>query len=405
MNNSSFRILLDKYITHSITSEERKQLAQLLQADQYTTELETIIDQQFASNAFETEEDDTLRQLIFEKIQAAKHNHQTPVRRMQPRFVSSRTFKRIAVAASILLIVGLGFYFALVGVFTNKPKQETATQTERFKNDIDPGGYKARLTLADGRIIVLDSVATGELAKQGKTVVINKDGQLVYSRESGAGSHEIMYNTLSTARGETYATVLADGSKVWLNSASSIKYPVAFTGNERRVEITGEAYFEIAKDPKKKFIVSSNNVETEVLGTHFNVNAYDDESEIKITLLEGSVRVTSASSVVKIKPGEQAKVSPGVGLESGTIPVQTANINQVVAWKNGMFQFESAELANVMRQLSRWYDIEVINGENMNVRFTGEIPRRAKLTTILKAIELTGNVKFMVEGKKVTVMK
>lgn len=303
-----------------------------------------------------------------------------------------------AVAASIVLALGFASYFLLF----NNPKQEVArivTEEQRFKNDVDPGQYKARLTLADGRTIILDSAALGELVKQGNTIVLNKKGQLVY--KAGGNNSEVLYNTLSTAKGEMYATVLADGSKVWLNSVSSIKYPVAFTGKERRVEITGEAYFEIKHDSKMPFVVNVNGMEVHDLGTEFNINAYADEEVIKTTLVEGSAKVVKENNSQLLSPGQQLQLNTTGEMNL----INNADIDEAVAWRSGRFLFKSIDIKNLMRQLTRWYDVDV-NYETVPVtRFNAKISRETPLSSILKALELTGEVRFRIEGKKVVVMR
>ena len=306
------------------------------------------------------------------------------------------------VAAAIITGLVAGAAWLAWNAANDQPIENFVAQEKRFQNDVEPGRYKARLTLADGTTIVLDSAAAGELARQGNTVVLNKDGQLVYDVNEGGGG-EILYNTLHTARGEMYTTVLADGSKVWLNAASSIKFPVAFSGNERRVEITGEAYFEIAHNPSKPFKVIKGDVEVAVLGTHFNVNAYEDESEIKVTLLEGKVHVANTNSKYPnskfLHPGQQALIN------QSTIQLTNPDLEHVMAWKNGRFIFKSMDIKSLMKELERWYDIEVSYENTPTTGFNARITRNTPLSSILKALELTGEVKFRIEGKKVVVMR
>jgi transmembrane sensor len=278
---------------------------------------------------------------------------------------------------------------------------------------------------------VLDNAANGKLAQEGATNVMkSKDGMISYSLPTGRegrGEAAITWNTLATPRGGQYQLVLPDGSKVWLNAAASIKFPTAFAGNERRVEITGEVYFEVSKDPIKPFIVNiqegngSSRGQVEVLGTHFNINAYDDEEAIKTTLLEGKVKVDSRQWAVGseekaegsrqraegkeqsviLKPGEQVSLSHSSQL-SHPIPVQT---DEVLAWKNGLFHFENVDIKTVMRQLSRWYDIEVeYKGAIKTEPLFIEVPRNTTLLEVLKVLETTAGLQLRLEGKKVTVL-
>jgi transmembrane sensor len=301
------------------------------------------------------------------------------------------------------------------------------------------------LTLANGQQILLDSAHTGMLAQQGNAQIIKTDsGRLAYKIRDGKPT-AVVYNVLATPRGGQYKLQLPDGTGVWLNSASSIRYPTAFTGGERKVEITGEAYCEVAKDKAKPFHVEAKDMDVAVLGTHFNINSYDDEGSIRTTLLEGSVKVTknrtavAASSdrqpksngtleSVTLKPGQQAVAaplpassvsdksdrqlqSPAVGLKTQQrlkqqlTVVNDPNIDQVMAWKYGIFNFNGADLSTVMRQLSRWYDINIKYEGNVPVsHFKGELPRDltlAQVTSILGQVE----VKFRIEGKTLIVMQ
>jgi transmembrane sensor len=282
-----------------------------------------------------------------------------------------------------------------------------ASGNKSLANDVAPGGNKAVLTLANGSRITLDSVANGELAVQGKAKVIKlANGRLLYS-ESNGDSATMMYNTMSTPRGGQYQLQLPDGTQVWLNAASSITYPVAFTGNERKVTITGEAYFEVAHNPDKPFHVQVNSMDVEVLGTHFNINAYADEEMIKTTLLEGSVKLSSLiplSTVNRqlsstLKPGQQAQYKNADAIQI----IDHANIDQAIAWKNGLFNFYQSDLQAVMRQLSRWYDVEIkYEGDIQPRRFWGKIQRDLNLSEVLEILKET-QVHFKLEGKTIIV--
>lgn len=304
-------------------------------------------------------------------------------------------------AAAILIIVSITGYFTL---FNDNRKNDLVHNKEQEKNtipDIAPGQNKAVLILADGSKIVLDSASIGKLPQQGNTVVLNKDGQLVYNGKANSNK-EVIYNTLATAKGETYSLTLTDGTKVWLNSASSIRFPVIFIGRERKVEIKGEAYFEVAKNANMPFIVKSGDAEVQVLGTHFNVNAYDDESFIKITLQEGAIKVFASSTRTSqlLSTGEQAQVNKKgeIGL------IKNADVDAAVAWKNGFFDFNNADLTTVMRQLVRWYDVEVVyEGSVAKREFGGKLGRDLQLSQVLKILEKS-EVHFRIEGKKLIVM-
>lgn len=273
-----------------------------------------------------------------------------------------------------------------------------------------PGTEGAILTLADGKQIILDSAANGSLAVEGRTKVINKDGQLVYEIE-GRVPDALLYNTMTTPKGKQYQLVLADGSKVWLNAASSIRYPTAFAGTERRVEITGEAYFEIAHHADKPFKVSVNGMEVQVVGTHFNINAYEDEAAMQTTLLQGSVKITTNNHTRILSPGQQAQISTTLSHPVQQKPgdenikvVKDADLDAVMAWKNGYFSFSQTDLQTVMRQIARWYDVEIVYaGTIPDRRFGGEIARNTNASQVLKILE-ESKVYFRIEGKKIIVL-
>ncbi len=308
-----------------------------------------------------------------------------------------RGFFRVAVAACIaaLIIVG-GYFMFFTGDKTETPPIVKATDVEAPKSD------KAVIQLADGKIIAVDSLTS--YLQGSVTVTRTTDGRLVYS---GLGK-EVQFNTLTNPKGSKVIDMtLADGSHIWLNAGSSITYPVAFTGYERKVSMTGEAYLEVAHNSKRPFTVSKGDVQVQVLGTHFNVNAYDDEANIKVTLLEGSVQVRSSSNSgaprLRLEPGQQAVISPsgeGGSVRSGI------DLEQVMAWKNGKFEFgESTDLKDIMRQISRWYDVEIEYENNINQQFGGSISRQVSIAKVLEKFELTGKVKFRIEGKKVIVTR
>ena len=315
--------------------------------------------------------------------------HTAPVIPLQP----SR-WRRYAVVAAILVLVSAGTWFF---IFNHRPAKEMAqTETPSYKNDKAPGGNKAVLTLANGTTITLDTARTGMISQQGNATVIKReDGQLAYSARSRQMA-EMLYNTMTTPRGGQYQLTLEDGTKVWLNAASSITFPAAFTGHERRVTITGEAYFEVAHNTAMPFIVKAAGQEVRVLGTHFNINAYPDEKEIKTTLLEGSVTVSHLSGTALLKPGKQASVANS----TAAITVQAADVNAAVAWKNGFFSFYHGDVTAIMRQLARWYDVDVkYEGPVTHQDFTGKIDRSLGLAQVLKILEQT-KVHFKIEEDK-----
>jgi hypothetical protein len=310
-------------------------------------------------------------------------------------------------AAVFLLLIG-GTYFLILSK-TQKQSVVTSVSHHPLPQDVPPGRQGAILTLSDGRQVLLDSLGNGIVANQNGTQVILKNGQLVYD-PAGKSTGEIVYNTMSTPKGRQYQLRLPDGTQVWLNSESSITYPALFVGNERKVEITGEVYFEVARlsaggrgkrEELIPFKVKINDrTEVEVLGTHFNINAYRDEPLVKTTLLEGSVKVTNGTDNALLEPGQQAQL----GASKKIRIIKGADIEKVMAWKNGLFNFEGADLEEVMRQLSRWYDIDVVYEKGIpDIEFVGEVSKNVSLSGLLKGLQGTG-VHFRIEGRRLVVL-
>lgn len=311
-----------------------------------------------------------------------------------------KLWPRIAAVASVLLLLTAGTFY-----FVHKGKSVfQRTETIAY---VAPGGNKAILTLANGQKIVLTTAKDGQLAVQdGTAITKTADGSISY--QSTAGTSDVSspaassaYNMVSTPVGGQYHLTLADGTNVWLNAASSIKYPTAFNSDRRKVEITGEVYFEVTHNPAKPFLVQSKNQEVEVLGTHFNINCYgDDNNATKTTLLEGSVKVTGAKGFKLIKPGQQTV------LRGNNLAVAAADMEEVVAWKNGYFKF-NGNLEGIMSKVARWYDVSIVyqSKPDPGYTFEGEISRARPLGEILKIMEYTGKVHFTIEGRRIIVSK
>ncbi|TRW25985.1 DUF4974 domain-containing protein [Flavobacterium zepuense] len=314
--------------------------------------------------------------------------HPVPIRPLWPRIVA---------AACLLLMLSFGDYFLFHQ--QTSPKHTTAA----LKQDVAPGGNKAVLTLADGSKVTLEDSRRGELAKQsGATITQTGNGQLMYSTVNNAapsargGGVTVLQNTLSTPKGGQYQLILPDGSHVWLNAASSLKYPVAFNGTERKVELKGEAYFEVARDKAKPFRVSSGGQTVEVLGTHFNIMGYADETSIVTTLMEGSVKVSKTGESKLLKPGQQA-------LTRNRIMVQAADTDLAIAWKNGRTYFKDADIATIMRSLSRWYNVDIeYRGKIPQRLFTGGIPRNSNLSELLQIL-YAANIHASIENRRLIV--
>lgn len=311
------------------------------------------------------------------------------------------TWWRFSMAAAGLIIVLLGSYLLL---YKSKSTQGDGALTEVKRTDISPGQAKAVLTLSDGRQIAVDSGSSVTLAMQDGVKVQNQNGQLIYTGSNNSG--QMIYNTLSTAKGQVYSTQLSDGSRVWLNSESSIRYPVAFLGKERPVEIEGEAYFEVARNKAMPFKVFVNGIQVEVTGTSFSIFAYRDEQMIKTTLLEGGVRInptpsTSGSKkLVILKPGQQAQIKT----DKSITVVDDFDMEEVMAWRNGMFVFNSSDIKEIMKQIERWYDVEVRYVDDVKgLTFTGQISRYSDVSQVLEMLEMMHKVHFKIDGKTITV--
>jgi ferric-dicitrate binding protein FerR (iron transport regulator) len=304
-------------------------------------------------------------------------------------------FIRYAAAAVILIFSSIGTYLYL------KPNKQPVTLAQAAKKDFAPGGNKAVLTLSNGSQIILNNAKNGNLVQQGSTAVHKTNSGLVAYQVSPPalntrGNHADYFNSITTPRGGQYRVILPDGTKVWLNSVSSIRFPVAFTGNDRKVEITGEVYFEVAHDKHKPFSVTSAGQTVTVLGTHFNIMAYPDEDNMVTTLLEGSVKIAKGKLSKTLKPGEQALVDD-------QIKVVTADTDDATAWKNGITSFTDADVKTIMRKISRWYDIDVeYQGPVSDRIFTGAISRKSNLSGLLKILNLN-HIQFSIEGNKLIV--
>ncbi|MCU7552616.1 FecR domain-containing protein [Chitinophagaceae bacterium LB-8] len=391
-----YRDLLKRYLENSCTPTEIGEVLDFLEKDSSNRLLLLQLKEQFYNTANEknqisNKQSGRIREALLKKITEA------PV-----ISINRRRWQFVAAAAAIIMMIGMGAFLIIFQKNAQKPEVvKTELKDKRFKNDVLPGGNKAVLTLADGSAIVLDDARNGALAQQGNTKVIKLGGKLAYD-VANAGIKEVLYNTIATPRGGQYQVELPDGSQVWLNSASSLRFPTTFVGKERKVEINGEAYFEVAKNKSMPFIVSVNGAEVQVLGTHFNVMAYKEEFDVKTTLLEGSIRFVSGNNTSLLKPGQQAKLSK----EGQVKVVNDVDVDEVIAWKNGMFNFEKVDIETVMRQLARWYDVEVVyQNEKGGDLFHVEIPRNTKLSDALKILEVAGGARFEIEGKRIKVLQ
>jgi ferric-dicitrate binding protein FerR (iron transport regulator) len=313
-----------------------------------------------------------------------------------------RRWKQLAAAAVVLLCLGTGLYYLSIVPGRQRGVTETPSVAGQV-NEFKPGGNRATLTLSSGQQIVLTAAQNGKLAEDA-SVAISKtaDGELVYDRPKQAAEGALVMNTLSSPRGGQYHLTLSDGTKVWLNAASSITYPVAFNRQERSVTVSGEAYFEVARRDGVPFKVHTVKQEIAVLGTHFNVKAYPDDPDISTTLLSGSVKVTNTASGTAgvLKPGQQARtLSSG-----GQLDIRPVHAEDVISWKNGYFLFDDQDISSIMKIISRWYDVDIeYKGPLSNERFGGTFSRASNMPEILTNLERIGHVHFELFPGKVVV--
>lgn len=382
----TFRSLLEKYLADSISMSEKAQLFQMLQSTDYESELEQIIDTAFVEGKIKGLSDPDRAKVLFDKIVEKGQVDRKPL------FVSRR-LRYSAVAAAVLLLLSAAVY-----QFRTKEHILAVTAGKKeMDGEIVPGTDKAMLTLSDGSVIILDSTGSKAI-RQGHTDIRQYRGQLKYLQQESETASS--YNTLTTPRGGQFRLTLPDGSDIWLNAASSITYPTAFTGNRRKVIISGEVYLEIAKNENMPFeVMVDDDIEITVLGTRFNVNAYKDEPSVNMTLLEGAVKVSRDNNDQLLMPGQQEQLLP-----DGTFKiVNDVDTASIVAWKNGQFSFNDADIPAVMRQINRWYDAEIIYKSEVSQHFMGCVPRSVPVSKLLTMLELTGRLHFRIEGKKIIV--
>lgn len=333
-----------------------------------------------------------------EQIQAQLWDHiQTSVNPVSVRRVS--LWPRFAAAALVLFFLTFGTYFLL----HKKSHQQQIAKEEL--HDIKPGSNKAILTLANGQQIVLNDAKKGVIANE-DNISIHKttDGKLSYTNNDETDKYkEPLYNMITTPRGGQYALILSDGTKVMLNAASSLKYPASFSGNERKVELTGEAYFEVAHNASKPFKVVTQGQTVEVLGTHFDINSYADDASVNTTLLEGSVKVTSQAQQAMLKPGQQSRVNLNSSGQNIKV-IDGVDLEEAVAWKNGLFEFKNASIQQVMFNAARWYDLNVIyENQAPDMKISGKISRNVNLSGLISLLKF-GGLRFKIEGKNVTII-
>jgi ferric-dicitrate binding protein FerR (iron transport regulator) len=389
MEADRIRNLAEKWLNGTISAEER-----LAFEDWYNRQPPGSIE--WLSDNTEAELRGRIFQSIVDRIEA--EDNQVSGAKIISVSRPVRSFRKIAVAAAIVVTAGAAMAWFFIG---NRPSGHSQELSIYHSNGTSPALAAAlpRLTLANGDVVPLDSLSAGKSLRQGDArISIEKDGVIVY-RPADANTNAL-YNTLTVPHGSRLAAVqLSDGSKVWLNVGSSLRFPVVFAAGERKVTVSGEAYFEVKKDARRRFVVESGSVTTEVLGTHFNVNAYNGQQETAVTLLEGSVKVSNPAFARVLQPGQQAGVQ-----QDGTFRIAHPDLEAVSAWRNGQLKLSNAGIQTIMLQLSRWHDVDVLyEGHLEGMKFSGIISRETPLPQVLEMLSLTKEVGFRTEGRKITV--
>lgn len=395
MSSNPIRLqyLFNRYVNNVCSPDELKEfwilMGELSENDIVTEDIKNLWEAKKNSRySSENVDWNTLYDEMIRKGKSIETNYEKVGSRRKLKWI------RIPAAACLLgaIVVG-GIYF-----LNSRKNTERALQAG-IVNDIIPGKNGAILTLDNGRQVILDSSGNGVIAIQNGARVEQNSGKLTYHKDKT--TEVTAYNTMTTPAGRKYQLALSDGTQVWLNSASSITFPASFTGDRRVVSITGEAYFEVTGDAKRPFLVNAGKMTIEVLGTNFNINAYSDEDIVRTTLLKGSVKVRQGENQQLLLPGQQAQLDKDDKFRL----IPDADVDVEMAWKNNEFYFKYADLKTVMRQLSRWYDLEIVyeEGSPLNKHFEGEIPMNTMLSQVLDVLE-KNNIHFNLQGKKLTVL-
>ena len=408
--NEKLHFLFNLYITEKIDAEQERELMNLIAGSESDDEIKSIIKDCFDNLPEKFRMNEQSADLIFENICRKRSVVSLWTRKSR----GEKIFRAVTASAAVVLIALSVFIFRepdKVEVINQIVEIEKPVEKPLYKNDVRPGGNKAILTLADGRKIVLDNASEGKLGEQGSAIITKLDsGSVAYNIAAldNPESGKVMFNTITTPRGGKFTVTLPDGTTVWLNASTTLKFPTNFSGKERRVDLTGEAYFEVAQNIEKPFIVIAASSRIKVCGTHFNVMAYPEDNESRTTLLEGIVEVSSSklakagaeNSVVTLAPGQQASMSTG-----SEIIVKEADTEEVIAWKNGLFIFKNEGIESIMQKISRWYGVEIVYDADFTpTTFTGKISRSENISGVLRMLELTEVVSFKITGKTISVM-
>lgn len=391
---SRLAYLFYRFLENSLQPGERQEFLDLVGREENIEELNLLIDESIREGRVDRKIDRERAGLLFDQIMyKASDKRATPV-------VSIRRvnyFKWVAAVALMATLSGAYFFFVKDNAAPGVAEQKLIPGTQAI---VSPGSEKATLTLGNGLVIQLDTARNGTLALQSNAEIVKlDDGTVLYRPGNLPVDKEISFNTIKTPSGGQYQIVLPDGTRVWLNAASALRFPSHFSEKNREVALSGEAYFEVARDPGAPFVVSVGQSAVTVLGTHFNINGYGDEEDLCTTLLEGSVRFSNGATERTLEPGQQARLNRN----SSAVSVHKADIDQVMGWKNGFFEFDNIDLAAIMRQISRWYDVDVVyQSIDKNKKLGGGISRKSALPDLLRLLENSG-VKARLEGRTLIV--
>lgn len=394
--NEHLRDLIGRYLENRLDPEEFDELWKLLPVHEGASrslreELQALWERTSREQGGLPDDrwDKQISELLRSEIPNDQQSHRT-------RRLAARRRRIWWAAASILVLVGAGLGLAYFRGY----RADDLSQADVQQSRIIPGSNRAFLTLAGGRKISLDSLSGGVILGQNGARILNlHHGQLAYYLNSNNAKSSLNYNILTTPRGGQYQLILSDGTKVWMNAASSLRYPVVFQGDKRVVDLEGEAYFEVAKDAERPFEVQVGRMRVKVLGTRFNIKAYPDEHVAKTTLVSGAVKVTEGEAEVRLKPGQEAKV-----YRKGAISlIPDADVEAAIAWKNNLFWFDNESIGSIMRRIGRWYNVDVEIKGNVSQHFTGSLARSADVSRVFKLLEETGAVHFKIENRKIIV--
>lgn len=395
MSDTSFEALFRGYMNGTLNASEIHRFRQMAMERDNKALLSRLLEEAFSNPAYAEAADYDPAEMADEILLKAQQQDvqlsMLPPTRKPPVF---RPWFKYAAAAAIF-----GLLMAGTWKFASRHRHN-ATALAAGK-PVRPGTAQPVLILGDGSRVALDSIANGTIAQQGNARIVKlANGQVAYQLTEGKDNNNILYNTMQTPHGCTYQLTLPDGSRVWLNAASSIRYPAAFAANNRHVEVTGEAYFDIAKDEHKPFTVTVNKLDIQVLGTAFNVMAYADENAIRTTLVQGAVNVINGADKQLLHPGEQATIAPS----GGAFLISKPNLDETLSWKNGEFYFRDTNIRSIMREVARWYNVEVrYEGDMDDITLSGIVSRNEEIGQLLKALEMTKMVRFRISGNVVFV--